>query len=105
MELRYGVRNLNLEVVVLNCLEKQVDRRYGSAEHLADELQRFLDGYAVLPRETKVVDAAPSTAGENQTQESPTNRFPTLSGSDPSQKRGSLWAFLKELVTLRSSEP
>ncbi len=37
-----------LEAVVQRCLEKDVLRRYDSAQDLADELQRFLDGSPVL---------------------------------------------------------
>jgi serine/threonine protein kinase len=37
-----------LEAVVQRCLEKDVLKRYDSAQDLADELQRFLDGRPVL---------------------------------------------------------
>jgi serine/threonine protein kinase len=38
----------DLEAIVWRCMEKRIEQRYRSAAELADDLQRFLDGYAVL---------------------------------------------------------
>jgi serine/threonine protein kinase len=38
--------NRELEAICLRCLEKLVDRRYATAAALAEDVERFLDGYA-----------------------------------------------------------
>ncbi len=65
---------LDLETVCLKCLDKEPERRYLSAEALADDLQRYLDGEPIQARLPNAIDWLTWTL--NRSREVPVSRMP-----------------------------
>jgi eukaryotic-like serine/threonine-protein kinase len=46
---------VDLETIVMKCMEKEMNRRYDSARALAEDLQRYLDGDVIQARPSTIV--------------------------------------------------
>lgn len=56
----------DIETICLKCLEKEPARRYRDASELADDLQRFVDGYPVLARPVSIAGSVARWAKRNR---------------------------------------
>ncbi len=56
----------DLETICLKCLEKDPQHRYASAELLAEDLQRYLDGESISARSFNVLDRLARTLDRSQ---------------------------------------
>lgn len=59
---------LELETVILKCLEKDPDRRYESAKALSEDLRRYLEGDPVLARRSSVTYRIQKYAARHKTE-------------------------------------
>ncbi len=73
----------DLEVICLKALEKQPERRYASAQALADDLQRYLKGEAILARPVGLVTRTWMWCARNQIWHGCGSRFRAHSDSVP----------------------
>ncbi|WP_339750077.1 serine/threonine-protein kinase, partial [uncultured Rubinisphaera sp.] len=57
----------DLETICLKCLQKEPHKRYGTAEELSEDLQRFLEGRPVMARPISVINKSISWCRRNKT--------------------------------------